>query len=281
MQPLVYILLPVHNRLNTTKEYVENLKLQTYKNYILVLIDDGSTDGTTQAVNAILPNTINIIGQGKWWWGGSLQKGYLWLKNSRVPENSIILISNDDIRYYKNFIETGVKLVETHQKTIFGALEYNAHSNQLINSGFVVDYHNFKFIKPAENEIINCLSTRGLFIKYNDLMKIGGFYPILLPHYGSDYEFTMRAFKKGYSLRTNPELILWMDDKQTGLRQISHENILKYLKTVWTKRSTNNPLYKSMFLIISFRNYKLPYNLLMIWYSFFKHLWISTIKSFS
>ena len=73
----VYVLLPVHNRRPVTEAFARSLAAQTDRNVRLVLIDDGSTDGTADAVKAILPDTVVITGQGNWWWGGGLQQGYL------------------------------------------------------------------------------------------------------------------------------------------------------------------------------------------------------------
>ena len=47
-----YILLPVHNRREITQKFIECLKSQTYQNYKLVLIDDGSSDGTAAMVQS-------------------------------------------------------------------------------------------------------------------------------------------------------------------------------------------------------------------------------------
>ena len=45
----VYILLPVHNRRAITVRMAEALRGQTRQDFQLVLVDDGSTDGTADA----------------------------------------------------------------------------------------------------------------------------------------------------------------------------------------------------------------------------------------
>ncbi|HUK05974.1 MAG TPA: glycosyltransferase, partial [Burkholderiales bacterium] len=49
---LLYVLAPVHNRRALTERFIGCLKAQTDRDYRLVLIDDGSTDGTAQMARA-------------------------------------------------------------------------------------------------------------------------------------------------------------------------------------------------------------------------------------
>jgi glycosyltransferase involved in cell wall biosynthesis len=80
MNPCIYILLPVHNRREITKVFIDCLEAQTWQNYHLVLIDDGSTDGTEQVVRERVENLTVIRGNGNWWWAGCLQQGFNFLK---------------------------------------------------------------------------------------------------------------------------------------------------------------------------------------------------------
>jgi len=48
--PIIYIVIPVHNRLEATRECLESLRYQTYTRFSIVLIDDGSTDGTPEFI---------------------------------------------------------------------------------------------------------------------------------------------------------------------------------------------------------------------------------------
>ena len=91
----IYILLPVHNRREITRKFIECLKLQTHQNYHLVLIDDGSTDGTEKIVQSQIQALTVIKGKGDWWWAGSLQQGYLWMKSQNLTSSDLVLIIND------------------------------------------------------------------------------------------------------------------------------------------------------------------------------------------
>lgn len=269
----MYILLPVHNRREITRRFIECLKTQTHRHYHLVLIDDGSTDGTEEMVRKEIGSCTVIKGTGNWWWAGSLQQGYSWLKQHNVEADDIVLITNDDTEFDDNFLETGAMLLKQHGKTLLLANSYDRRNNQFSSAGIHVNWKKLTFKRTSIPEEINCLPTRGLFLKVADFFEIGGFYPRLLPHYLSDYEFTIRAFKKGMKLRTDSRLKLWLDEEATGHRQVSYKNFSDFLKTYFSMRSIFSPFQWTAFIILAC---PWPWNLLNG-----TRIWIRAIRSTS
>jgi GT2 family glycosyltransferase len=264
----IHILLPVHNRRDITYRFIESLKAQTRQDYHLILIDDGSTDGTEEMVRDHINDLTVIRGQGDWWWAGSLQQGYNWLKSHEVPLTDPLLIINDDTEFKADFLETALKILSQNTKTLLLAQCYSRENGQLIDAGVHVDWGRMSFEPAKTSDQINCFSTRGLFLRIADFYEIGGFYPKVLSHYLSDYEFTIRAHRKGMRLRSDPSLKLWLDEKTTGYHQFVNEPLVRVLKKQFSKKSAANPLAWSAFLILACPwPWKVP-NLLRIWVAF-------------
>lgn len=246
-QPRVYVVTSVHNRYEITKKYLSVLKRQTYKNLFLVLVDDGCTDGTAKMVKQEFPHSVILHGDGNLWWAGGLQKAYLWMKKYVKDMDAPVLINNDDVDYGDDYIGTGVRLLKAHPGTMVAGSGYGADGKKQLDGIF---YHNFKdgtgsLLPPGRES--NAASTRSLFLTVGDWMKTGGMHPVLLPHYMSDFEFTIRAYRKGIKLRSFPELTYTFDEKTTG--ESEYEKLT--LKKVFSRRSNYNPFYRISFVLLS------------------------------
>ena len=276
---MIYILLPVYNRREITRRFIDCLNAQTYTNYHLVLIDDGCTDGTAEMVQSHISNVTVISGEGNWWWAGSLQQGYQWLRKKRSNHSDTVLLINDDAFIADDFLAIGTKILQENPDTLVGAQAYNKLDNSLLDVGVHVDWKKFSFTQANTPEDINCLSTRGLFIKEKDFLNLGGFYPRILPHYLSDYEFTIRAHKKGMRLITNNNLRLISDENLTGFHSISYdESFIKFLQKYFSKKSANNPIYWITFILLICPWHLKMLNFLKAFYGGIKTIVIRLIK---
>lgn len=251
MTETVYVLVPVHDRREVTRRFVECFRAQRYPRCQLVLVDDGSTDGTTEMVRGLVPSAVVLRGTGDWWWAGSLQQGFRWLAtNARSPDD-VILIANDDTWLPDDFVATGVGLLRGQPRMLLGAQAFDQETGLLLDAGRHVDWQRLTFDAARNPGELDCLSTRGLFLRVADLDGIGRLHPRLLPHYLSDYEFTIRAHRKGWRLRTDPTLRLTLDDRTTGIRARSAKGLGTTLREYFSKRSTMNPLAWTAFLVLA------------------------------
>ncbi|HSH72704.1 MAG TPA: glycosyltransferase [Methylophilaceae bacterium] len=264
MTDKLHILLPVHNRRAITESFVECLVAQTYKNYHLILVDDGSTDGTSAMVQAKIPNLTVIKGKGDWWWAGSLQQGLNWLKKSDLNDDALLLFINDDVSFQNDYLERGISLMANNAGVLMLS-RFIADDGQISETGVCADLKTLTFNVAKSNQQINCLSTRGLFAYWKDIKLIGDFHPILLPHYLSDYEYTIRAHNKGFKCETSPDLLIKPNLETTGYHTISQGGIVQFLKHYFSKKSPGNPVYFTMFILLTGRSMSIIKNILNLW----------------
>ena len=247
----IIILLPVHNRLDTTKKFIKCLKEQNYKNYILLLIDDGCTDGTVEHVKKNISNLTVLNSDGNLWWAGALDKAYNYLFDNKNHDNDILLIANDDVTFESDYLKNLVADIQVNEKRLIISPGYDIDSN-FIERGFLIDWKRFLIEKMQEDGLPDAVTTRCLYMKLCDFKKIGGFYPKLLPQYLSDLEYTIRAKRKGYSLHISKITHIKVDRKTTGQHKDNSGNIREYFYNYFlSKKTAYNITYWSIFIILA------------------------------
>ncbi len=103
------ILLPVHNRRETTLGALSRLGADGVFAWATVLIiDDGSADGTGETVAADFPQVAQLRGDGSWWWCGAIRRGMewalargaariFWLNDDCRPPNGALLCLRESV----------------------------------------------------------------------------------------------------------------------------------------------------------------------------------------
>ncbi len=243
--------MPVHNRKKITIDFVESLHRQSFKDFHLVVVDDGSTDGTSDAVRVASKNSTILSGDGSLWWAGSLQLAINWLKDKVIKDSDLILIINDDTQIAEDFLEIGQRLHNTSPKALICAQAYSSETGELLDQGVYINWERYEIRGARSQKEINCLSTRGIFMSFGTLLEAGAFKPHLLPHYYSDYEFSLRAARKGFQLLCPKELKIIMFEKETGVRTLDSFGVWDFIRKSLSKRSTSNPLMAIKFILLT------------------------------
>jgi len=270
---MLYIILPVHNRFDVTFNFIKCLELQSYKEYHLILVDDGSTDGSEKVADGKIKNFTLIKGNGDLWWAGSLQKGINWLIDNNIDKSSFVLFANDDISFESSFLEVGINLVKNRGGMV-SANEVSFHDKNeiIIETGVKANFNNLTFEISKNPDEINCLPTRALFTTIENIVITGNFHPKVLPHYLSDYEYTYRALKKGIKLSTSNELLIQSNPFLSGYRKFSEISFWEFLQKYFSKKSVNNPIYYTNFVIFTSNYIFIPINIIRIWLGAIKNI---------
>jgi hypothetical protein len=225
-------------------------------------------------VNENISALTVIRGAGNWWWAGSLQQGYLWLKKQSIPDRDLVLIINDDTEFEPDFLEKSVAFMQGRKQTLLQAQCYSRRDGRLLDTGVHVDWCKLSHELADTPEQINCLSTRGLFLSLSDFFEIGGFYPRILPHYFSDYEFTIRAYRKGMSLCTDSFVKLLLDEETTAPFKIDTGPLFNKLRQLFSNRSIFNPLFWMVYIILASPWPWKPFNMLRVLLRAFQNLFL-------
>jgi len=234
----IAILIPVHNGLELTRKCLKDLyeTLQTSSlhlyNYIPVVIDDGSTDSTTQWIQNNFKDCTVLSGDGNLWWSGAVNLG---AKHAiEVLQVDFILLWNNDIKTHPDYFPVLSSFISKMDSiSIVGSVIYADPDFQNIWSagGIFNPYTGNKFmIKHISSDNINenqvlevdWLTGMGTLIPKKVIDRIGYWDAKRFPQYYGDSDFTYRAKLNGIKILMNPRLKIVNDLSNSGIKKVTH-----------------------------------------------------------
>lgn len=251
---MLYVVTAIHNRKEITEKFVSRL-LKQNEIIHLVVVDDGSTDHTADMIRTYLPDSTIIRGNGNLWWGGSMKVAHKWI-SSHACEGDIIWVVNDDTDFPDDYCKSAMAVMESYNNIILTGYAVEELNSWQIDGSIIFDEVNFTFaLNKGSGKYGNCASTRSLFIRAKDYIHGTAWYPFLLPHYGSDYAWTIDLCRKqNLSVYCTDKVKYVANQNTTGYH--GHKN--RTVRQILSKRSDVNPFYKITFaVIISPNRYKL------------------------
>jgi GT2 family glycosyltransferase len=267
---MIYIVLPVHNRRAVTERFVKALLAQVDADYRLMLVDDGCTDGTAAMVHAMLPadRLVVLEGNGQLWWAGALQLA--WRHLSTLPAQAAgdaVLLINDDVTFDRDFLSGGLAVLAENPQACIQAMGIDPATGER-DLGAVVDLTRLRFRAARRGETPHCLSTRGLLMSSSTFVGSGGFRPHKLPHYLSDYEFTLRLARGGAALLCDPRFRLVADHSTSGDEGFDGSRLRDYLERSLSNRAKYNPKHWAALACMVSPWWAVPLLVARIWLGF-------------
>ena len=195
------------NRKDMTLRALDSLQKQllpTGYSLDFCIVDDGSTDGTSDAMRSSFPNVTILNGSGNLYWAGGMRFG--WDKYVKQQDMDYLLVFNDDINLYQNalkkllsaadeakesndvpYVVTGAFIEPNTKETAYSGLKRSSRWHPL----------RFKKINP-KNVIQDCdtLNMNLTLISRKALNQIG-FLSQNFIHSGADYDYGLRLRAKG------------------------------------------------------------------------------------
>jgi GT2 family glycosyltransferase len=266
---MIHIVLPVHNRAAVTAEFAAALSCQDMGDYRLLLVDDGCSDDTIERVRRLIePQRLHVLrGDGNLWWAGALQLAYEHLRATPVAGDDAVLILNDDVGFAPDFLRRALEVLSEHPDAAIQAVGHDLITGS-VDRGAVVDLLALRFRAATAMQPANCLSTRGLLMRASTFQRSGGFRPQRLPHYLSDYEFTLRLRRQGVRLHSDDRFHAAVRLELTGQAAYRRDSLGAFWSEAFSNRAKYNPRHMSWFIILTCPPWVVPMHLARVWLYF-------------
>lgn len=260
---MVYVVIPVHNRKNFTRSCLHCLRQQTVRDITVIVIDDGSTDGTGEMIWQDFPEVILLTGDGNLWWAEATNVGVRYaMQQGLEDQENFVLTLNDDTEVKPNYVATLLATYQQHKPCLVGSacvdisqpdrLEYAGAKVNLYWSG--EDYlashyaHEYHRLSSATSVVeSDSLPGRGVLIPFSVFEEIGLYDAQRFKQYMADVEFTVRAKKAGYRLVVSVASVVYGYISATGLQLKPDLSFRKFWAGLSSTRSPINLILRYRF----------------------------------
>jgi glycosyltransferase involved in cell wall biosynthesis len=184
--PRISVVIPTYNRANLIEQSIQSVLSQTYDDYEIIVVDDGSLDDTLSKLKKY-ENKINLFCQPHQGGGGAQARN---LGISKARGQFVAFLDSDDI-WMPNKIECQLKLIDENRNLAWvytdaevfdgntGLTLHYYHQTHQLSHGDVLKDLIFDDFIPFSTSLI----SRSL------LLEVGGFFPSIK---GTDWDLNLR-----------------------------------------------------------------------------------------
>jgi GT2 family glycosyltransferase len=218
----ISVIIPTYNRKEKLLAALDAYKEQTYKNFEIIVVDDGSTDGTEELLKKTLRSfELKYL--------RSVKKGPAGARNIgiKIAQSELIFFTGDDIIPDKNLLQEHLKIHQSSNKQNLAVLGYTSWLPEIKLTPFkkfLTNYHfSYDKISDKENVYWGYFYTSNVSLKKGFLQKSGFFDENF--HYAAyeDTELAYRLFQQGMQLIYDDRALAWHNHEM---------NFRDYLKTM-------------------------------------------------
>lgn len=236
---MIYVIIPVHNRRELTRKCLDSLSMQSYRDFNVVVVDDGSMNGTSIMIEKCFPEVKIIKGDGNLWWTGAINVGIRYTMKI-AEQKDYILVLNDDLIVNYDYLEKLLLLAKEKKNALIGSVTTDINNPTVIdNGGSYINWITAKCVKLnnkqklfsfPENyyQKVSTLTGRGTLIPVRVFKEIGLYNDKHLKQCG-DTELPLRAKKAGYELFISYSAIVKSHLKSSDQINISNKYKIKDL----------------------------------------------------
>lgn len=216
----VELVAPVYNRRETTLQALRSLAKidKTGLDIHFIIVDDASTDGTSEAISQNFPDVQIVPGDGTLHYAAGTNRG---ISAALLRKPDYIVTMNDDAIFHDQFLIRLIKTAEANPQTVVGALlllwnephkvfQVDFKWKTLAGGWFqrenltAFDFPNKAF--EVEGMAGNCLLFPVEAIRQCGLMDEKHF-----RHGWGDIQYVVRMKKMGWRLLLEPKALVWCE----------------------------------------------------------------------
>lgn len=255
-RPTVHVIVPVFNRVAKTLLCLECLSKQTYPAINIIVVDDGSTDGTPSIIASVYPDCQILRTNGNRWWTGATNDG-ISLACKSASNKDYVLLLNNDLVFQPNLVAQLVNFaMKRHDQSIVSAITVsNNDTCTILDGGTQINWWTAKRDRPNRGkrakdfphgytQDVSVLTGRGVLYPVKAFVDHGLFDD---KHFQQCGDFSLPAYlrKRGYKLVMYYDAIVYAQIEDTSQINCCYNYNLSQLREyLFSTRSNTNIRYR-------------------------------------
>ena len=177
---MIYIIIPVFNRIQFTLECLQSLSMQQYTDHRVIVVNDGSSDNTSAIIQERFPAVKVLEGSGNLWWSASTNLGVEYVLGVSENTDDFILTLNNDLVVKENYLDEMIAAANAFPDTMIGSLTVDIHSPGSIHYLGTTWNSRTAVYRPAMNRSISVaeLSCKDTLLPTSLLPGRGNAHPV-------------------------------------------------------------------------------------------------------
>ena len=115
MTEWVIVVVPIHNGADETLELLQSIAVSETPNLEIIVVDDGSTDGSAAVIADHFPAVTILTGNGEFWWAGATNLG---VREALSRGADYVLTMNNDNVVDQGFLQPLLDAVRSEPRGI-------------------------------------------------------------------------------------------------------------------------------------------------------------------
>ena len=211
----LFCLAAVYNRVETTRRFLEQLRRQRGCDPVVLIVDDGSTDGTGAMLRSVEGLALDVVrGSGDLWWGGAMRVGMKRAAARMGPDDALLLL-NDDITIEDDFLARFIAAARAlGPRVVIGCQQRAQESGAASLYGYLIDHLRCRIddvtapLVGRAPQDVDALCGRGMLLSREILERVGYVDGTRFPHYLGDIEYSARAKDLGFRIVCDPSIVV-------------------------------------------------------------------------